>query len=656
MSANTTANATTNTTLLAPNIKTYQFLWRVVRLYPLWHIAQVLARAMIFCVAPQVSALVTREFFNRLPTITPAADLNWVWALAALFVGVAVARVTCVNFDRTSDQLRTVAIETVLRKNVLELLLHRPGARAFTASTGEAISRLRDDTTEPATFLTQFIFLVAFTAFSIIAVVIMLQINVLVTLAVFLPMVLVVVAANLAMKRIEQYRKANRRASGRVLGFIGEAFGAVQAIKVASAEDRAMAHLRELNETRRRAALKDRLFEEVLSSIFRNTTNIGTGLILFTAARTMQAGAFTVGDFALFVFYLGFVTEMTTVLGIQIARYKQAGVAFERLRTLISSADSSTTTSTQTTSSSASTHSQQALDRLTQPTPLYIRGAYPTVPVVHKTDADRLDHVAVRGLTCLHAASGRGVADVSFDIQRGQFVVIAGRIGSGKTTLLRAMLGLLPLNQGELFWNGARVSHLDDWFVPPRCAYTAQVPRLFSETLRDNLLMGAPEHRPDALPLNEALRLAVMDTDLAHLEQGLDTVVGPRGVKLSGGQIQRSAAARMFAHNAELLVFDDVSSALDVETERTLWARLDERRRMDDSRSGGMTCLVVSHRRAVLQRADQIIVLKDGRVEGQGTLDVLLRDCAEMQRLWMLPETYASEIQTGVSDDRNSAA
>jgi ATP-binding cassette subfamily B protein len=201
--------------------------------------------------------------------------------------------------------------------------------------------------------------------------------------------------------------------------------------------------------------------------------------------------------------------------------------------------------------------------------------------------------------------------------------VITGRIGSGKTTLLRALLGLVPADAGTIAWNGVPVLDPATFFVPPRCAYTPQVPQLFSDTLESNIRMGFPA---SAEELDETLRLAVMEEDVPHLQDGLDTLVGAKGVKLSGGQRQRTAAARMFVRDPELLVFDDLSSALDVETENLLWERTFAR--------GDRTYLVVSHRRPALERADRILLLQDGQLLGSGTLDALLAEHDEMRRLW----------------------
>ena len=379
-----------------------------------------------------------------------------------------------------------------------------------------------------------FKFLVGHVAYSVIALYIMVQISPLITFAVFLPLLIVIAIVNAARTRIERYRSASREAAGDVAGFIGEMFGTAEAVKVANAESRMIDRFRKINDERRATSLRDTLLTDTLAAIFSNVQNLGIGLILIVAGRSMSQGSFTVGDLSLFVFYMAATQGFIQDIGRLLTGYKQVRVSIDRLLGLMPGA---------------------LPQKLVEPGPTYLRGDLPEVPYVPKGDGDRLDSLEVTGLSYLHPESRRGISDVNVRLSRGTFTVVTGRVGSGKSTLLRTILGLLGKQGGEILWNGRTVDDPGKFFVPPRCAYTSQVPRLFSESLRDNILLGLPENRVN---LQQAINTAVLEGDIQELSNGLDTVVGPRGVKLSGGQVQRTAAARMFVREPELLVFDDV--------------------------------------------------------------------------------------------------
>ena len=550
--------------------------------------------------SPLIAGLIVRALFDALSGQASAGFNAWT-LLAVLFVYhvLNIAKSVWTHWIWFTLELMSNAI---LRRNLFDWLMNGPGPRALPRSPGEAISRMRGDVREMIMTLEFWVDFAGMVVFTGIALYIMARIDPVVTAVVLLPL-LGILATVLAMtNRIRLYRKARRRTAGHVTGFIGELFSSVQAVKVATAESPVIRRFAELNEARRRAALKDILFMELLQSANVNMVQIATGFILLLAAGSMQRGEFTVGDFSLFIAYLPQLSNSMSFFGRMLAQHRRVVVSFDRLQELTPGMDM-----------------RAAADR----NPLHLRGSFPAIDPVPPIGEDRLEQLEVNGLTYRYPSTGRGVEKLSFVLERGSLTVVTGRIGSGKTTLLRALLGLVERDSGTIRWNGRDVDDPATFLIPPRCAYTPQVPRLFSDDLRQNILFGEPDLDG---ALERAVDLAVLREDVNTLDEGMDTVVGPRGVKLSGGQVQRSAAARMFIRHAELQVIDDLSSALDVETEQHLWNQL-----LGHEKS---TCLVASHRQAALQFADNILVLHDGQILDQGTLHELLARCDEMQALW----------------------
>lgn len=577
----------------------WRYAWRIYRFLPwrhLFYFLIILAGWLLFAAL----GLLPSQFFDTL-TGTKPSPLG-LWGLLALLGGFELTRAWC-NFGWSTVGVGTeYRVRALLQRNLLQQMLAAPAAHTLPFPTGETVNRLRDDVNTVSGLLSSWISFFGASLFALVGLFMMARISLPITLLVFLPLVVIILVSNRLRPKIEEYRRRSRQTTGDTTGALGEIFHTVLAIKVARAEERMVGYAAAISERRQQSALQELLFNNGLEALFGSTSELGMSLILLFAASAMQAGTFTIGSFALFVFYLDFVPGILSGIGNLLPEYRRVGVAVARLQRLQQGAPQQQLVH----------HHRHLLDAE------QISSSAENAAV-----SEPLQVLEVRELAYRHPGSQQGIHPISFRLARGQCLVITGRIGAGKSTLLRTLLGLLPKDQGEITWNGKPINEPGNFFVPPQSAYTAQVPRLFSESLRNNILLGQTEEQGN---LPDALYRAVLADEFSDL----DILLGAQGMRLSGGQLQRVAAARMFVHGgpqgAELLVIDDLSSALDLHTEQQLWERLFVKPHP--------TLLIVSHRPEVLRRADHILVLRDGEIVDEGTLAELLPVNEEIRSIW----------------------
>jgi ABC-type multidrug transport system fused ATPase/permease subunit len=253
------------------------------------------------------------------------------------------------------------------------------------------------------------------------------------------------------------------------------------------------------------------------------------------------------------------------------------------------------------------------------------RGLAPAPPVAPRTPLRRLDLV---GFGAVHEDGTLGVSDVDLTVRRGELVLVVGPVGAGKSSLLRALAGIVH-HTGQLRWNGEVVDSPEHFLRPNQVGYVAQLPRVLSGTIAENIRLGHDvdpgvavttaqlEHdlevltaAPEAVLAGAGARTASGVLAGGGRGDGLGLIIGHKGTRLSGGQLQRLALARALAPQTEMLVADDISSALDVVTELELWQALRER---------GITVVGSTSKRAALALADQVVVLVGGRAVAHGT-------------------------------------
>ncbi|MDW3218999.1 MAG: ABC transporter ATP-binding protein [Acidimicrobiales bacterium] len=475
-----------------------------------------------------------------------------------------------------------VAVSTMVRTNMLhaQTVSGGPKAARLPMSPSEAITRFHDDTRDTVIWADSWLDGSGTLVYGIGALIIMATIDVGAALVALVPLVVVTVITRKLTPRLYAARDADRRAAATVNSYLGEMFAGMLAFRLAGREGAAVARLEQHTSHRRRTAVRDTVLQQAIDGMSSSTSDVSIGLTLLVLVPSMRDGSLSVGDLALFVAYsvqLGRVPRFAARL---ITAREQAIVAYERMGEMVPPG---------------------RIEDLVEHSEVTIEPR--DTMRVRDPDPDRvpLRRLDVRDLTFVHPDTGGGIRSIDLSVPRGGFVVITGEVGAGKSTLLRTLAGLERADAGSIAWNGVEIDDVASWMVPPQSAYLPQVPRLFSESIAANVRLGR-----DHLPIDDVLDVTTLTSDLAEMPEGVATRVGARGLRLSGGQAQRVATARSLIAAPELLLVDDVSSALDVATELRLWSGLRARAQS--------TIIAVSHRQLAFDLADEVITLRAGRI------------------------------------------
>lgn len=479
-------------------------------------------------------------------------------------------------FSRTVILHAARQIEFRVREALFARLLQLDQTFFFRERTGDLLSRFSND-------LTNVRMLTGFGVMSLMNTVIlygssvwlMVRINPLLTLAALAPLPLMVLTVQAVSGRIFTLSRETQEELARVSNHAEEAFSAALLIK---------SYCREARFGEQFRAAADRCLERNLAlarlrgfiiPVIALATGTGTLAVLYLGGRLVIGQAMTLGDFVAFSGYLALLVWPTMVLGWILTLFQRGGASMARINELLTA--------------------RSAVREAAEPQRVCGIG----------------EGLAFRNLS--FAYGERPVLrDISFTVGVGERIGITGAVGSGKSTLLQLLPRLLPVNDGMILLDGGDINHLNLADLRALIGYLPQEATLFSRSIAENIAYGGDGD------CRKSAELAGLSSDLKSLSQGLDTLVGERGVTLSGGQRQRVALARAMMRNPSLLLLDDPLAAVDAGHEDEILTAL-------AAAWEGKTVLLVSHRLSAFRDCHRVLVLDDGRIVEQGTHADLLR-------------------------------
>ena len=544
-----------------------------------------------FALARVFEALVPIMLMVGIDRLTEG-NTDILWPVLGI-VGVVCARFVTVSFARIAVRRAGLLVAFDLRQR-LYAHLQLMGPKFFGRYTiGDMMTRAVADIGLIQRLISHGTILSVVLIFaSVVGFAFMLSLSWQLTLLIFPPLPFVFLYAWHASRRMGLASRAVQERLSQLGGRVQENLSGIRTIQAMAQEDNEIARFAGANQAYADAFRGQARINSVMSAVLPTLAAVCSITILGYGGHLVLTGQLTVGEFTAFFLYVNMVVQPFRVAGFIVSLFQRAAVASDRLF--------------------------DVFDRAAE-----IEDAAPG----ERRRRIRGD-ISIRHLDFTYeGASTPALDDVCLDIRRGESITVMGRVGAGKTTLLKQLVRILDTPSGTVFIDGRDVRDYSLAQLRAQVAMVPQDPFLFGEPVRDNLTYDNPSRTLDLVW--QAADAADFRDTVEEMPEGMDTVVGERGVTLSGGQKQRATLARGLIRQAPVLILDDCFSSVDTETEEHILSELRRLRR-------GQTTILVSHRVSTARHSDRIVILEDGAIGEIGSHAELLAAggfYAELERI-----------------------
>ncbi len=530
-------------------------------------------------------------------TVRASADPVRMKELALWMVAVGLMQTTVYVALQGTRSVMNCRIQWRARNRVFEHVsqLDQDFYRRWRA--GDLVTRLTDDCSDKLSwFLCSGVFRALEASLVVIAcVVAMASIDLTLTLWVVIPLPILIIGQAGAQSALQKRYSEVQRAISGINDELSATFGGIRIVQACGLAPTARERFVEQAEAQRKAEVRTALIQQLIGLMYGYGWQVAVVALLIAGGSHVISGDLTLGQFVAFEgFVMTLIWPMFDV-GMFVSRYKQTFVTLGRL------------------------------DRLL---------AEPAPPTPTGTGIAVDGRLAVSGAGVRAGDGAELLQDIDLGLLPGELLAVVGGVGSGKSVLMELLAGARTPATGEVRIGGLPVGELESSALRRSIGYAPQDPVLVSSTLRENILLG---REPADGALERALQVSRLSQDLGAFSDGLDTVVGERGVTLSGGQQQRVGLARALVGAPRILLLDDATAALDADTEAAFWAQL-------EAVLPDVTAVVVTHRVATIQRADRVLVLEGGRAAQLGAHAELAGTDGPFRRIY---GGYAASEQVG---------